>query len=212
MNPKDEILQKQLPTLMVPVYEPLPALWEGHARFLMTRDGLWIEAKTVWAHFTRPIWRSKRVLPYGALSQVNILYCKRIPMTFIEQFVTQANEAATRNVETIAWILWSPTKGWKYLIPEILIQTAVRVDYSWPDLGADWSLVVDMHSHGALPAIFSRDDNESDVGFPHFSLVVGRCKEGRRLEALDFSLRLCLAGYYFEEEVPWKREKERERA
>lgn len=209
MNAKDEILQKQLPTLMVPHHEPLPPLLEGYSRLLMARDGLWIESKTAWGHFVRALWRSKRVLPYGALTPVETLYCKSIPMAFIERFLQQANHAAERSVETIAWILWSPSKGWKYLVPEILLQTAVRVDYRWPDLRDDWSLVVDLHSHRSLPARFSRDDDESDVGFPHFSVVLGHCKPGRGLEEIDHSLRLCLCGYYFEEELPWKREKER---
>lgn len=60
MNPKDEILQRHLPTVMAPRFEPLPALKAGETRLVMAKDGLWIEAEGGFGHFRRPLWRSRK--------------------------------------------------------------------------------------------------------------------------------------------------------
>lgn len=202
MDPKDKILQTRLPTVMVPVFEPLSVLKAGETRLLMAEDGLWIEADAGWGHFRRPLWKSRRKLPYGQVEAGSNLRCGRIPMKLIERFSEQANEWADQGGETAAWITWSFHCGWEFLIPEILIRTAVSVRYMWPDLGPSTALVLDVHSHGAGAAFFSHTDDQSDLGFPHYSLVLGRCGKARPLTLLDCKLRLCLAGYFFDEPVP----------
>ncbi|NKE70225.1 PRTRC system protein A [Candidatus Manganitrophus noduliformans] len=203
MNAKDEILQTRLPTVMVPVFEPLPVLKAGETRLLMAEDGLWIEAEGDFGHFRRPLWKSRRKLPYGQVEIASELRCGPIPRKLVERFAELANEWTEWGCETAAWITWGPNVGWELLEPEILIRAAVSVRYTWPDLGPDTALVVDLHSHGIGSAFFSPTDDQSDLGFPHYSLVLGRCGRGRPLTQLDCKLRLCLAGYYFDELVPW---------
>lgn len=203
MNIKDEILQMRLPTVMAPRFEPLSALKAGETRLVMAEDGLWIEAEAIWGYFRRPLWRSRRNLPYGRVEACSQLRCGRIPMTLIERFAKRANEWAEWSAEHAAWIVWSAGNGWDYLPLETLEHSAVSVRYIWPDLGPDRFLVMDLHSHGTGSAFFSHTDDRSDLGFPHYSLVLGRCGRNRPLKELDCKLRLCLAGYFFEEAVPW---------
>lgn len=203
MNVKDEILQTRLPTVMAPRFEPLPALKAGETRLVMAEDGLWIEAEGGFGHFRRPLWRSYRNLPYGKVEAVSNLRCGRIPMKLIERFAKQANEWAEWSSETAAWIIWSAGSGWEYLPLEILEHSAVSVRYVWPDLDPDRFLVTDLHSHGIGSAFFSYTDDRSDLGFPHYSLVLGRAGSDRPLTQMDCRLRLCLAGYFFEEAAPW---------
>ena len=203
MNLKDELLQTHLPTVMVPRFEPLPALKAGETRLVMAEDGLWIETEAGFGHFRRPLWKSRRNLPYGKVEALSQLRCGRIPLKLIERFAEQANHWTEWGCETAAWITWGPNSGWEFLEPEILIRTAVSVRYTWPDLGPDTALVVDAHSHGTGAAFFSHTEDQSDPGFPHCSLVLGRCGKDRPLFGLDCKLRLCLAGYFFDEPVSW---------
>lgn len=203
MNPKDEIIQARLPTVMVPVFEPLPALKAGETRLAMAEDGLWIEMDAGWGHFCRPLWKSRRKLPYGNVGASSQLRCGRIPLKLIERFSEQANEWADSGCETAAWITWGADCGWEYLVLEVLERSAVSVRYQWPDLDPETVLVLDLHSHGAGAAFFSHTDDQSDLGFPHYSLVLGRAGSDRPLIQMDCKLRLCLAGYFFDEPAPW---------
>ena len=203
MNTKDEILQTRLPTVMVPVFEPLPALKAGETRLVVAEDGLWIEAESGFGHFRRPLWQSRRNLPYGQVEALSQLYCGRIPLKLIERFAEEANEWADQGSETAAWITWGVDCGWDYRVLEVLEQSAVSVRYQWPDLAHDRSLVMDLHSHGVGEAFFSTTDDQSDLGFPHYSLVLGRCGKNKPLSEMACRLRLCLAGFFISEPVPW---------
>lgn len=146
---------------------------------------------------------AERELPYGQVEAVSNLRCGRIPVRLIERFAKQANAWADQGSETAAWITWGSNSGWKFLEPEILIRTPVSVRYTWPELAPDTALVLDVHSHGTGTAFFSHTDDQSDLGFPHYSLVLGCAGFDRPLAQLDCKLRLCLAGYFFEELAPW---------
>lgn len=189
---------------MVPIYEPLPPITPGTARLLMAKDGLWIEADAIWGLFRKHLWLSPRNLPYGPTEELSELRCGRVPTRYFDQFAQQANEEAELDCETAAWIIWHATIGWKYLRLEILDQSAVSVSYRWPQLEPDWHLILDMHSHGRISAFFSSTDDLSDQGSPHFSMVLGKCQRGLSRAELDCELRLCIASFYFDEEVPLK--------
>ena len=56
--------------------------------------------------------------------------------------------------------------------------------------------IMDIHTHGALPPFFSRDDNADEQGF-RLSLVIG-CLLAEREEIL---VRIGIYGYYAEVEI-----------
>ena len=190
--------------MMIPVYEPLAPIAPGVARLLMAQDGLWIEADAVWGHFRKQLWVSPRILPYGPTEELIALRCGRVPNRYLERFAQEANEEGELGREAAAWIIWHPTIGWRYQKLEILERSGVKVSYRWPRLEPEWRLVLDMHSHGRLAAFFSPTDDRSDQGDPHFSMVLGKCRLGMSRADLDCELRLCIASFYFDEEVSFE--------
>ncbi len=198
MNRNDQLLQQHLPILMVPKYEPLSPLRENASRFLMSEKGLWIESRTPWGLFRKPLFESPRALPYGQVKEEIGLSCGAIPLTLVEQFAVQAHQVSKTGLETAAWIIWSEKSGWSYLDLNMTEQSPGSVQFTWPKLAADQHLVLDMHSHGIGPAFFSPTDNTSDQGMAHFSLVLGQCDKGSAPSEVQSAIRLCLSGFFFE--------------
>jgi len=91
MNRNDLLLQQHLPTLMVPKFEALSPLRENASRFLMSEKGLWIESKTPWGLFRKPLYESQRTLPYGQVKEEIELSCGSIPLTLVEHRHTGAS-------------------------------------------------------------------------------------------------------------------------
>lgn len=207
MNKKDTLLLKQFPTVMVPQFENLPNLETGSPRLLMAKDGLWIQSKTPWGRFSRRLYKTPRTLPYGAAKERTELNCGDMPQNMVERFLESANTDAEKNIETAAWVVWDEEKGWEYLELDLLQQTTISVQFTWPRLSPQQHLVLDMHSHGKGNAYFSETDNRSDQGQTHFSLVFGHC--GKTDQNHEHAFRLCLAGFFFEyprEKPLWQEE------
>ena len=64
-NRLDQIIQKHMPVVIVPTYGELDALETGKTRFLMGKDGLYLETKQPWGSLIKKLWHSPRYLPYG---------------------------------------------------------------------------------------------------------------------------------------------------
>ena len=67
-----------------------------------------------------------------------------------------------------------------------------HIDYDEIRLQEGEHLVVDMHSHGDMPAFFSGEDDRDDAGAMRFSVVVGNIGS----ETPSSQMRLCLAGVF----------------
>ncbi|OGP24989.1 MAG: hypothetical protein A2X99_02280 [Deltaproteobacteria bacterium GWB2_55_19] len=65
---KDRILQSMCPTVMVPAYSELEPLGKAGYRYLMARDGLFVEGKTAWGIFGCPSGPAPGLCPMGPLS------------------------------------------------------------------------------------------------------------------------------------------------
>jgi len=80
---------------------------------------------------------------------------------------------AQRDEEIAGAILESPSGPALRLLP-VLSSSATHVSYDDHDIDDD-ALLVDVHSHGRLPAFFSTFDNRSDLSRrgPYVAIVVG---------------------------------------
>lgn len=192
MNPIDLALQSVTPTVMVPkfgTFEPL--LRAGH-RFLVAADGLWLEVRRPWVYFRRRLAAQTEVaMPYGALQEDFSLSFGTVPRNLVLSF---ADYARTRcPLECAAWVVWN--EHTKEFDLRTLAETSVgneHVDVVRPKLDDGEHLVVDLHSHGRLPAFFSSEDDNDDKGEVKISGVVGNCDQ----DQLTVKFRFCANGLF----------------
>jgi PRTRC genetic system protein A len=191
VNPKDTILQELTPAVPVPRFEALPPdpRLEGH-RFLVAQDGLWVEVQGAWLHARAPISASAIRLPFGEVVPVLELRCGSLPKALLGEFIARARQASPN--ETAAIITWREDSGEFRLVPVSLDAGPAHVRYERPRLSAGEYLVADLHSHGALPAGFSKQDDVDDHGEIKIAVVIGRCDT----ESPQVAARLCLLGLY----------------
>ena len=194
LDRKDRILQNGCPTLMVPIYSSLPDLAIGYRRFLMARDGLWLEAKPPWGHFRFPLWFSPGPLPYGRVDSVTVLVSGPVPPELIDLCRNEATRKAKILKEWVGWIVWDEEGGYEYLPLEIIEATEVSIRYKVPVLPEGTSLVMDFHSHPFSMAHFSGTDDHDDQGGMYYSGIFS-FDSGMNSK---LTLRLCLEGFFFE--------------
>lgn len=190
LDMRDVALQSVTPTVMVPRFsnlEPLSA--HGH-RFLMAGDGLWYEVMSPWLHLRHPLAKQGTVsMPYGAVEPA-IDFGFTIPVDLVMRFVEVARERCPN--ECAAWIVWSERDGGLdlRLLEEISVGRG-HVKFHRPALGEYEHMVVDLHSHGHLPAFFSAMDDRDDRGEVKIAGVVGSVDTKP-----SFAFRLCVNGLF----------------
>jgi PRTRC genetic system protein A len=194
LDRKDHILQKACPTVMTPLYSPLPEIEPGSYRFLMARDGLWIEAHPPWGHFRFPLWSSPRPLPYGDVESETTLFSGPVSSELIDLCRKEATLQARVSLEWAGWIIWSEESGYQYLPLEIIEATKVSIKYKYPVLPEGTYLAMNLHSHPFKMSKFSETDDHDDQGGMYYSGVFS-FDSGMNSK---LTLRLCLEGFFFE--------------
>jgi PRTRC genetic system protein A len=198
MHPLDKTIQIHCPTVMVPRYGELePMATAGH-RFLASCDGLWLEVCRPWLRLCWPVALQEHVsMPYGKLEPAIQFAFDSLPRELFGQFREDARRALPN--EFAAWITWdSGTQKFAYHPLAATDAGPAHLSLERPVLGETEHLVVDIHSHGHLPAGFSSEDNRDDAGEVKFSVVMGRlgadqvastrmrlCANGLRIKAAD---------------------------
>ena len=197
MNNLDLILQKQLPTVMVPRYEELIPCELRRSRFLMGADGLYIETRQPYGVFRGRLWRSPRRLPYGPIGERDdftpILKNDTVRAIIRDIVVPEAQECARSDREWAGWIVWNKDAGYVYLPLEFHASVA-RVEFTRPDLPEGTFLVIDIHSHGRISPFFSSVDNRDDAGGVRLAVVIG----GYNDAGFTFRSRVIAEGLFFE--------------
>lgn len=190
MDSRDIALQSVTPTVMVPRYGDFEPLGSSGHRFLAAADGLWLEARRPWCYLRRPLAQQCAVaMPYGRVEAV--FESISIPFDLVRGFIAAARKRLPN--EAAAWIVWQQDTGQfsLRLLPEIEAGPG-SIRFHRPVLVRGEHVVVDIHSHGTLPAFFSATDDRDDKGEVKFSCVVGN------IDADEPSLcvRLCAIGYF----------------
>lgn len=192
MDKRDLALQAVTPMVPVPRFSELePMVVSGH-RFLAASNGLWLEVMRPWLHLRLPLALQDSVaMPYGEVSRVINLKFGKISREPVFEFVGLAAKAIPN--ETAACITWDEETGLLELKKVKEIDAGPEhVHYERPRLGEKEHLVVDIHSHGRLPAFFSAQDDHDDKGDVKIAGVVGYCDQSN--VAMQF--RLCALGLY----------------
>jgi PRTRC genetic system protein A len=197
LNRIDTALQSATPTVMVPRHEPfVPMPQVGH-RFLAAADGLWLEARRAWLYLRWNLAKQAQVaMPYGAITPV--VQVQKVPGCLVEEFIAFAKDVCP--LECAAWIVWNASTDQCRLIK--MVPTSVSnasVQIVRPALADNEHLVVDLHSHGRIPAFFSSEDNRDDCGEFKVAGVFGRLDGD-----IECRFRLCANGLYIDMGNQWE--------
>lgn len=200
MDPRDVALQSITPSVAVPRFSSLDRLEQPGHRFLVASDGLWLEAKRQWMYLCWPLAMQVDVpMPYGRLEPLVELAFGKLPSALLDEFIEMAKDRCPN--ECAAWIVWNEQDESLRLIPleEISVGTA-HVQFHRPVLAGHEHLVVDLHSHGKLPAFFSGTDDHDDAGEFKISVVVGNCDS----QNTSIRSRICANGLFIDTTPPGK--------
>ena len=191
---RDQIIFGETPTMMQPLYgESLPKPETGKHRFVIANDGMYVEAINPVLEVRLPVAKSSIKLPYGQISTAGVQLShgqipKRILLDVCEKtFLCAPNEWA-------GLVVWDKIrKEYALYEPDVISFSAGHISYRnvLPD---KYELVMDLHSHGNMPAFFSKTDDKSDVGGFYIAGVIGNCDTGDP----TFATRIVVNGHFFE--------------
>jgi len=193
MDPRDIALQNATPTVMVPRFGSFEPMDEPGHRFLSASDGLWLELRRAWLYLRLPIARQNRVaMPYGSLEPVIEFVFGTLSGKLVDQFLLESREKLPN--EHAAWITWNEENGNVELHTlEAINARPDLIHFHRPALDDCEHLVLDLHSHGRLPAFFSREtDDIDDRGEVKIAGVVGNIDTPQPTTAF----RLCVLGMF----------------
>jgi PRTRC genetic system protein A len=195
VNVIDRVLQKEFPVVMTPRHEPVESCGLGKMRLLMGQEGLYLETRQAWGAFTKRVWKSPRILPYGGVEEqdgfVPIL-TQMIPL-IQDEMVPEAAANADRGLEWFGLIVWSEEAGFRYMRVDCgNTETPVSVDYEY-SLPKGVHVVADVHSHGKYETYFSEVDDIDEKG-ARIYIVLGDYDPGK---ADPFRMRVRYGVYGF---------------
>ncbi len=196
-NRLDQIIQKHMPVVIVPTYGELDALETGKTRFLMGKDGLYLETKQPWGSLIKKLWHSPRYLPYGWVLEKDefaevLTEAKEIIM---DKIVPLAAKYAREGKEYAGFIAWHPS-GYEY-VPVEFTSTAASVKYKAPTAASGAHIAIDVHSHGQIRPFFSQPDDADDVGGVKICVVLGNYRRKNGSDMFDAVVRYSVEGFHF---------------
>jgi PRTRC genetic system protein A len=163
-------------------------------RYLIARDGLWLECRRPWLHLIWPIGKLNAAvaLPYGTLTKRVAIAFGKVPHDMIREFAAHGQRNAEREIGT--WATWvhglpgEPHLAWADNV--IFTGTAASLEYRRPAFTEHECPCLDFHTHGTLPAGFSSTDNEDDAHDVKIAIVLGNLDQ----PVPSIAARLCCLG------------------
>lgn len=188
---RDKALLSATPTLMAPHFGKLPPCDLGAHRFVVARNGLFIQARThvldVCACINKDV-----SLPYGTLKERVTLLHGGLSADLFSTLMADAQKALPN--EWAGLIVWNEEiSSYEYLRPQTVGQSSHHISYLNNQYDTN-NLLLDAHSHAHGRAFFSTTDDASDLGI-HLSLVFGRCED---LATMETKARLCVHGHFID--------------
>lgn len=192
MDARDVALQSVTPTVMVPRFSVLDELSDAGNRLLMAANGIWLEVCLAWLYLRMPVGLPPLVpVPYGEVTESMRFKFGRLPRTMVTQFIEIARTRCPN--ECAAWVIWNESSGeWRLQMLEERSVGRCHVDTILPVLADGEHMVIDLHSHGLLPAFFSSTDNGDDKGDLKVAGVIGNLDQ----EEVTTAFRLCVNGMF----------------
>ncbi len=208
MHPLDHALFSACPTVCAPrfgTFEPMPT--EGH-RYINAELGVYKEIRRSWGHVIQQVAACS--FPYGPITEsLGISIDPHGIANMLTAFAAQARQAGAH--ETAAWGCVDPqANNALTLNPVVVIKAGIgHIRYERPRANPNQVPVFDCHSHGHLPAFFSREDDADDGSNDDLkvSIVLGNTHQSRlslvaritahqiNLDISDWLIALCHDGF-----------------
>jgi PRTRC genetic system protein A len=193
LDVRDMIIQQHAPAVMVPTAGELQPLDQNGHRYLVARDGVYLDLVRPWLRMRQAIAPAIAAkLPYGDVQPAIAIGFGKLPREHLKRFLDEARRCAP--FEHAAWLLWDDAaKRLEYFDLDVQEMSEGAVRYNRPKLEPHQSLAVDLHSHGHLPAYFSPTDDVDDHGEVKIAGVVGNLADDATAE---WKFRLCALGLF----------------
>lgn len=169
---RDQLSFDLTPAVMVPRFGQLPELEIGRIRYLVSANGMYIEARSRAVHACALLSSWEGRLPFGPMEEFVRLTGGPIPPELYTRFLNAAARACPN--EAAALVVWRDG-AYELVLPRVTEVSSERISYS--SRGIDpLDVAVDMHSHGHASAYFSEQDDKDDLASPSpcfFAAVFG---------------------------------------
>lgn len=194
MNPdrKDLILQKLSGFDAVPMFGEFVALEENKRRYLLTRNGMFLEYKSDWAYCLTEVARFEgtHFAPFGEVTPSMRFENPGQLVSLIKGF---AADNLDNPIEAGVIVAFDKvTRQYALLEVKVNSATTFSLDYEAPALGANQVFVGDIHTHGFGGAGFSSVDNKDDKDAYKLAITLGNLNA----ESITMVSRLCLGGMF----------------
>lgn len=193
LSPADAVLLGQTPALMMPRFSPLPDLMPGCRRYIVARNGLYVQACSRLLSVTLCIEKFHTDMPYGDLDESVSLSCGVIPSAVYEDLRGQAIAAFPE--EWAAYVLFDG--AFHIAEPEVISCSGGHISYRMDGIDED-QIVLDIHSHGRHDAFFSHADDRTDMHGVYIASVFGNCSD---TSSITCKSRIVIDGYH--REIDW---------
>lgn len=198
MDPRDRALQVSCPVVAMPRFGDLPTMGNGQ-RIVVGSNGVFVQVRLDWLDCVHRLTPATGFpLPYGDVQERMSFAFGRLPLHQIEQFLAVGRQRLPD--ETAGALVYSRASGRLRLVVHPPVSASPsHITYGLPAMAADESLAVDLHTHGRLPAFWSRTDDCDDTGIK-IAGVFGDLHRPRPSAAF----RLVLNGVFRALPHPWQ--------
>lgn len=198
MDARDAALQAACPVVIAPRFGELPDMDNGQ-RLVLAANGLFLQVKLDWLDCIQCLTPQGVgvALPYGPMQERLRFAFGVLPIRLIEQFVDAGRRSLPN--EAAGALIYSRTSGrLRLALCEPMRSSPTRITYRLPAMDDDETVVVDLHTHGRLPAFWSSEDDRDDQGIK-VAGVFGRLYEAEP----DACFRLAINGRFRPLPHPW---------
>jgi PRTRC genetic system protein A len=195
-NVFDQAAHAAKPVVMAPVYGQLPECQVGMVRFLMGRQGLFLDTRMPFGAYRRLLWESPVSMDHcGEIVEIDEftpLLKGSLLSIVISEMLEPAADAARERKEWAGCIV---LRDGEYVYQSVNHSaTTVRLQGEY-NRNTSGCLVLDVHSHGLLAPEFSGTDDKDDDGGIKIALVIGF---SRSLDHYAMRARIAVEGFFFE--------------
>ena len=164
VDPRDVALQASCPVVAMPKFSQLPEMCSGQ-RLILARNGVFVHFANPWLQCTVLAGELDTCLslPFGEHQESVSFSFGVLPLTMLQQFVEEGRRALP-NEAAGALVFDCDSQRLSLRMHESIDRSMAHIRYRIDPLGPNELLAVDLHTHGRLPAFWSRQDDLDDMG------------------------------------------------